>query len=316
MQKLALLHGSLVLVLVGRTHCAEILSLNGFDWKLSRLCCGPVVVVPNATVPGGVWDNLHRAGRIGNPLYRDNDVVFANATTMPVGTRWVFAKQFGIPATGEVAAAASGNGQGTVLLELAGIQTLANVTVNGQWLINTYNMFRTWRVEVPVGLLNPHPGTNLLEVQLSTTTLETTATPQPPGFTNAPNLRDESDAWVSPCPVTRVTSGVPFRQYCSMLTCVHCAPVRPSTHPLIRSSTRLPRGPSKLTSPLAVTPIFILGLGLVTKLEPHGDLQVGPIGGDGGWRRPLHRVVLAQGQRVSDRPSDRRAPSVHRQRQL
>ena len=40
----------------------------------------PSASVP-ATVPGGVWDNLHRAGLVGNPLYRDNDLVFYNAVS-------------------------------------------------------------------------------------------------------------------------------------------------------------------------------------------------------------------------------------------
>ena len=176
-----------------RSQCASLLPLDGRDWRLTRRCCGPVVVVPNATVPGGVWDNLHRAGKIGDPLYRDNDVVFAANTTMPVGTRWSFAKEFAVPAGVFVAAAA---GDGMVLLELAGVQTLANVTLNGRLLLRTDNMFRLFRIVVPAGLLKPGPGTNLLEIELSTTSLIPGG--GPPGFTNAPYIRDESDAWVSP----------------------------------------------------------------------------------------------------------------------
>ena len=71
-----------------------VLSLDGADWQLSSVTTS----LKNATVPGGVWDNMHRARKIGDPLYRDNDLVFINATTaLPGG--WTFSKNFDVPAT-------------------------------------------------------------------------------------------------------------------------------------------------------------------------------------------------------------------------
>jgi hypothetical protein len=73
------------------------ISLDGNDWKLASIG-GEAIVLTNATVPGGVWDNLHKSGRIGDPLYRNNDIVFANITTNPYGRReWVFTKSFSFP---------------------------------------------------------------------------------------------------------------------------------------------------------------------------------------------------------------------------
>ena len=57
-------------LLLGRAGGAT-LSLDGADWSLRGASTLGDVRVP-ATVPGGVWDNLHRAGRVGDPLYRDN----------------------------------------------------------------------------------------------------------------------------------------------------------------------------------------------------------------------------------------------------
>ena len=163
------------------------LVLDGGDWQL---CSGSTggACLPNATVPGGVWDNLRRAGVVGDPRYRNNDVVFSNATTAmwtPGGGGfardvrvWTFAKDFDVPAAllllsssssassssssssssayGAAAAAAGGGSSSYVALELDGVQTNANVSLNGVPLITgANNMFRQWRAELPTGLLRP-----------------------------------------------------------------------------------------------------------------------------------------------------------------
>eukprot|EP01052_Picozoa_sp_SAG31_P039616 SAG31_NODE_5529_length_2475_cov_2.029040_1_plen_154_part_00 len=91
------------------------ISLEGHGWELRRLdapssaAAGgapretgrlwPPLVLPNATVPGGVWDNLHRAAIVGEPLYRENDLLYANATTRgPDVLGWAFTKVFDCPA--------------------------------------------------------------------------------------------------------------------------------------------------------------------------------------------------------------------------
>jgi beta-galactosidase/beta-glucuronidase len=152
------------------------LSLEGSGWKLSKLSRGgggvndaeAQVVVANATVPGGVWDNLHRANLIGDPLYRENDLVFANVTTQgPDIYGWTFSKAFDCPAV--VAAGSQAVG---AVLEFGGLQTLANVTVNGQRVLTADNMFRLQRASIPRGLLKASG--NTLSVAL-------TATPMDPG---------------------------------------------------------------------------------------------------------------------------------------
>jgi hypothetical protein len=187
-----------------------VLSLDGSDWRLSR--DGPdadggggVVTAPveNASVPGGVWDNLYRAGRVGDPLYRDNDLVFANATTAPGGVPvvWTFSKEFDCPAAG-IADPAPGS---TVVLEFDGIQTLANISLNGKAVLSATNMFRRQRAVLPAGLLRARH--NQLTVALASTPYARCATTIGSGKwarcayasgtpTPAPRgVRDENDAW-------------------------------------------------------------------------------------------------------------------------
>ena len=118
------------------------LSLDGSDWSLRGAGTSADVQVP-ATVPGGVWDNLHRAGRVGDPLYRDNDLVYYNATT-GAPTDWTLTKSFGCGREFLAEGAAA-------LLEFEGIQTLATVSLNGKALLSADNMFRTYRVVLPEG---------------------------------------------------------------------------------------------------------------------------------------------------------------------
>ena len=146
---------------------AATLVLDGGDWHLSgdrATPGGKAVAVERATVPGGVWDNLQRAGLVGNPLYRDNDLVFANITTQGPIKGWTFFKQFDCPPDIMMLAAASGGG--AAVLEFEGLQTLANVTLNGKLVIEADNMFRPHRALLPPGLLRPRG--NQLSVHLVT----------------------------------------------------------------------------------------------------------------------------------------------------
>ena len=129
------------------------LVLDGNDWQMCSGSTGSCF--PNATVPGGVWDNLQRAGVVGDPRYRNNDVVFSNLTTAmwtPDGKSfasdirtWTFAKNFDTPS--------AQSARSYTALELDGVQTNANVSLNGVPLLTTNNMFRQWRAELPAGLL-------------------------------------------------------------------------------------------------------------------------------------------------------------------
>eukprot|EP01043_Picozoa_sp_COSAG02_P063465 COSAG02_NODE_9009_length_2362_cov_2.899249_1_plen_215_part_10 len=177
------------------------LNLSGSGWQLSKLSSispagagtegggvDSTIILQNATVPGGVWDNLHRANIVGDPLYRKNDLVYANLTTQgPDIKGWTFTKVFDCPT-------AVVTSHSPVLLEFGGLQTLAEVALNGKRLLSADNMFRSYRATVPTGLLKP--AGNVL-------TVDFTATPMDPGpfmsgGTNYPapaSLRDENDAW-------------------------------------------------------------------------------------------------------------------------
>ena len=78
-----------------------------------------------------MWDNLHRAGVVGDPLYRNNDQVYSNQTTAAYDfttvKQWIFTKTFDCPPAITTPAAGS-----VLLLEMDGIQTVATVTLNGQ----------------------------------------------------------------------------------------------------------------------------------------------------------------------------------------
>ena len=133
------------------------LTLAGSGWQLSKVTTllgtdKVESVLSNATVPGGVWDNLHRAELVGDPLYRENDLVYANVTTQgPDIKGWTFAKTFDCPAA-ILAAVQAG---APVVLEFGGLQTLANITLNGKHVLSANNMFLMQRVRIPSGLLNP-----------------------------------------------------------------------------------------------------------------------------------------------------------------
>ena len=53
--------------------------LDGDGWRLCPTVRGTGPSCVPAKVPGGVWDNLVRAGSVGDPLYRDNSMRDYNA---------------------------------------------------------------------------------------------------------------------------------------------------------------------------------------------------------------------------------------------
>ena len=106
---------------------------------------------------------------------------------------WTFAKDFDTPPNADAAAA-------YVALELDGVQTNANVTLNGVALLRTNNMFRQWRAELPAGLLRrADSGKNRLVLTLSSTPSPATCPESHSGGAHAPctdpTVRAESDAW-------------------------------------------------------------------------------------------------------------------------
>jgi beta-mannosidase len=109
----------------------ERFDLNGV-WRLSRSGDADEI---EAVVPGDVHMALAAAGRIPDPFYRDNE----SALQWIGQTDWTFRRRFTLPA-GFLA-------HERVLLLCDGLDTLAEVVVNGRSLARTDNMFRRYQFE-------------------------------------------------------------------------------------------------------------------------------------------------------------------------
>ncbi len=101
-------------------------------------------------VPGCAYTDLERAGRIPDPTYRMNEHV-----VQWVGhTEWVYERAFDVDA--------SWLDLERVLLDCEGLDTFAEVLVNGQAVGVADNMFRRWRFEVRDALVE---GTNTIRIK-------------------------------------------------------------------------------------------------------------------------------------------------------
>ncbi len=104
-----------------------------------------------AQVPGTVQTDLLAAGMIGRPYYRDNE-----AKLQWIGLAdWQYRTRFHVDAATLQRA--------HVVLVFDGLDTFADVTLNGHHVLAADNMFRYWRI--PAGRYL-HAGTNTLEVTL------------------------------------------------------------------------------------------------------------------------------------------------------
>jgi len=126
----------------------EVLPLTG-KWTVRR--DGRGAAIP-ASVPGCVHTDLLAAGRIDDPFYRDNE----DAVQWVGESDWVYTRTFSAPA-----ALCSCE---RVLLECSGLDTLAEIRLNGKAVGATDNMFRRWEFDVG-GLLVA--GRNRLEVRFA-----------------------------------------------------------------------------------------------------------------------------------------------------
>jgi beta-mannosidase len=126
----------------------QTLDLGG-TWELRKK--GDDRVLP-ATVPGCVHTDLLAAGEIPDPFYRDNE-----RSVQWVGrTDWVYSRRFDVPE--ELLE------HERVLLRCEGLDTLADVKLNGRRLGRTDNMFRTWEFDVKDRL---RTGENRIEVRFA-----------------------------------------------------------------------------------------------------------------------------------------------------
>ncbi len=105
-----------------------------------------------ATVPGTVHTDLLAAGKIPDPYYRDNE-----ARVQWIGkTDWTYSRHFTLDQTFLA--------HERVLLHCAGLDTLAEITVNHQSVGKTDNMFRTWEFDVKSLLV---PGDNEIVIHFA-----------------------------------------------------------------------------------------------------------------------------------------------------
>jgi beta-mannosidase len=120
-------------------------SLNG-AWQLRRV--GTDEWLP-ANVPGGVHLDLMAAGRILDPFAGDEEL----RVQWVAESDWGYRREFAV----EAAVAA----EERLALVFDGLDTLADLRLNGEALGSADNMFRTWRWDVTGRL---RPGTNELSI--------------------------------------------------------------------------------------------------------------------------------------------------------
>src|SRR6185369_3389584 len=89
-----------------------------------------------ATVPGCVHTDLYAAGKIGDPFYRLNEK----------DQQWIENESWEYRTTLHVDAAMEHRDR--IELVFGGLDTFADVFVNGAHVLSADNMFRGWRVDV------------------------------------------------------------------------------------------------------------------------------------------------------------------------
>jgi beta-mannosidase len=111
----------------------QILDLGGNDWVAVN--SNGSIVVKNCVVPGNIVTDLQAAQVIDDPYWRFNDIEYRWIAL----DNWRYEKVFDypLPLVGQ-----------QIVLEFDGLDTVANVTLNGAPLGTADNMFRQWRYDV------------------------------------------------------------------------------------------------------------------------------------------------------------------------
>lgn len=128
------------------------LSLNG-SWTL-EIPGSPFGSVP-ATVPGSVYHDLLTAGKIPDPFYRDNEMEALKLMENDFHYSRSFCVEEGLQESD------------AVLLHCDGLDTIAEIFVNGQIAGTANNMHRIWEFDVKQLL---HPGENTIAVHFASPT--------------------------------------------------------------------------------------------------------------------------------------------------
>ena len=135
--------GQLVLcasaILVGASALESQLDLGGDAWHV-RSSNGSVAA--NATVPGVVHTDLLAAGLIPEPFAGFNEL---NLRWVAL-ENWTYTRAFTAPSAALAAGA-------SFFLEFDALDTVANVSLNGQPLGVSTNAFVRWQAQLPSGLL-------------------------------------------------------------------------------------------------------------------------------------------------------------------
>lgn len=121
-------------------------TLNG-TWKLSAGHRSLESV--DMQIPGTVLSGLLAAGKIKDPFYRTNE----DATRALFWKDYVFTRTFDVDE--ELLA------QQHIVLVCEGLDTLAEISINGTFLAKTDNMHRTWKFQAKKLL---HPGKNEIQI--------------------------------------------------------------------------------------------------------------------------------------------------------
>ena len=111
-------------------------SLSSSNWSLSN-ANGSIAITNNCSIPGSVYLDLTANGLLDDLLYRWNPI---NATWVSSESSWTYSRAFDVDA-----ALLS---LPRVELVLHGVDTVANVSLNGHYLGSTYNQFRRWTFDV------------------------------------------------------------------------------------------------------------------------------------------------------------------------
>jgi beta-mannosidase len=124
------------------------ISLNG-NWQATKAGTDEWI---SAVVPGCIHTDLLAAGKIEDPFYRDN-----SKNVQWVGeTNWIYRRTFQV--------SAETLRHDRVLLRCEGLDTFAEIKINGQEIGSANNMFRTWEFDVKSVLKT---GENTIEVSLN-----------------------------------------------------------------------------------------------------------------------------------------------------
>jgi beta-mannosidase len=134
----------IILILCGESGYTQVMKVKFDNWSFRNT--KETKYLP-ATVPGTVHTDLLANGIIEDPFYRDNE----KKVQWIENEDWVYRTEFN-----------ADNTEGNRDLVFEGLDTYANVFINGQTVLNAENMFRGYRVKDLQKYLTK--GNNILEV--------------------------------------------------------------------------------------------------------------------------------------------------------